>query len=235
MESRSKLNRVKNSKNYFEQHHIIPRSLGGSNRPDNLVLLTAREHFIAHLLLPRFLKGKDKKSMLFAIVMMGSTSKNKINSFLYDKIKKKFSVSMSNRIISQETRDKLSKSTKKRLAEPENNPMYGHIYSQETRDKMSDSWSDKRKKEASIRRATYNSQNYSGENNPFYGKDHSNVVKAKISKANKGKKISQSHKDAVSKALKGKIRPRGLCPNCGKTGSLANMKPYHFDNCPQIR
>jgi ssDNA-binding Zn-finger/Zn-ribbon topoisomerase 1 len=36
---------------YSENHHIIPRSLGGKDTPDNLVSLTPREHFIAHFLL----------------------------------------------------------------------------------------------------------------------------------------------------------------------------------------
>jgi len=36
---------------YFEVHHIVPSSLGGSNHPHNLVKLTFREHFIAHCLL----------------------------------------------------------------------------------------------------------------------------------------------------------------------------------------
>lgn len=38
---------------YCEKHHIIPKSEGGSNEPDNLVNLTAREHYIAHLLLDK--------------------------------------------------------------------------------------------------------------------------------------------------------------------------------------
>jgi len=38
---------------YKEVHHIIPRSEGGTDDPDNLVNLTAREHFIAHWLLHR--------------------------------------------------------------------------------------------------------------------------------------------------------------------------------------
>jgi hypothetical protein len=36
---------------YTEQHHIIPKSEGGSNENTNLVYLTAKEHFIAHKLL----------------------------------------------------------------------------------------------------------------------------------------------------------------------------------------
>ncbi len=36
---------------YTEAHHVLPKSLGGTNDRSNLVQLTAREHFIAHLLL----------------------------------------------------------------------------------------------------------------------------------------------------------------------------------------
>jgi hypothetical protein len=38
---------------YVERHHIIPRSLGGSDKECNIVALTAREHFICHLLLTK--------------------------------------------------------------------------------------------------------------------------------------------------------------------------------------
>ena len=38
---------------YVEKHHIIPKSLGGSDNTFNIVNLTAREHFIAHLLLSK--------------------------------------------------------------------------------------------------------------------------------------------------------------------------------------
>ena len=38
---------------YTEKHHIIPKSLGGSNTKDNLVNLTARQHFICHWLLTK--------------------------------------------------------------------------------------------------------------------------------------------------------------------------------------
>jgi len=34
---------------YTEKHHIIPKSFGGSNKQNNLVRLTPKEHFIAHI------------------------------------------------------------------------------------------------------------------------------------------------------------------------------------------
>ena len=58
--------RIKNNAEYYERHHIIPKSLGGSNDPINLVYLTAREHFICHLLLTKMVTGKMKKSMDYA-------------------------------------------------------------------------------------------------------------------------------------------------------------------------
>lgn len=39
--------------NYHEIHHIIPKCMGGSNDKDNLVMLTAKEHFVCHLLLEK--------------------------------------------------------------------------------------------------------------------------------------------------------------------------------------
>jgi hypothetical protein len=61
---------------YIEKHHIIPKSLGGSDLPDNLVKLTAREHFICHLLLVKMLTGKFKHKMAFALSRMLSSSTN---------------------------------------------------------------------------------------------------------------------------------------------------------------
>ena len=41
---------------YKENHHILPKSLGGNNSKENLVALTGREHWIAHLLLHKIHK-----------------------------------------------------------------------------------------------------------------------------------------------------------------------------------
>jgi hypothetical protein len=60
-----KLDRIKEKKEgvYFERHHIVPLSLGGdksySLESDNIVLLTAREHYIAHRLLWLIYKNRE--------------------------------------------------------------------------------------------------------------------------------------------------------------------------------
>ena len=61
---------------YSEKHHIIPRSFGGLDEESNLVVLTAREHFVAHLLLTRMTTGMDKSRMFLAVRRMCHWSKH---------------------------------------------------------------------------------------------------------------------------------------------------------------
>jgi hypothetical protein len=68
---------------YTEKHHIIPHCLGGAKRKHNLVVLTAREHFVAHCLLTRCVPMKDEIRMWQAVWMMQfnpSTKKRYKNS-----------------------------------------------------------------------------------------------------------------------------------------------------------
>jgi hypothetical protein len=50
---------------YYELHHIVPRCMGGDNSFCNLVLLTAREHFISHWLLYRIYPENQKLARAF--------------------------------------------------------------------------------------------------------------------------------------------------------------------------
>lgn len=91
---------------YIERHHIIPRSIGGNNSTENLVKLTAREHFICHLLLTKMVNDNHQRKMIYAFTTMARVSSNQeryINSRLFNSIKKK-------RTHSKETRELLSKS-----------------------------------------------------------------------------------------------------------------------------
>lgn len=57
----------------FEKHHIIPRCIGGSDDKDNLVTLTYREHFVAHVLLSKI--HSDVSGLLYAAYLMSNKSK----------------------------------------------------------------------------------------------------------------------------------------------------------------
>lgn len=56
---------------YMETHHIIPKSLGGSDDINNLVNLTAKEHFTIHHLLIKMVIGRNKNKMVKAFKCMG--------------------------------------------------------------------------------------------------------------------------------------------------------------------
>lgn len=60
--------RVENDlQGYTEKHHILPRSFGGSDDPDNLVKLTPEDHFFAHLLLAKIHGGKMGSALFFML------------------------------------------------------------------------------------------------------------------------------------------------------------------------
>lgn len=66
---------------YKEKHHILPRSMGGSNFKSNLVNLTAREHFVAHLLLWRIHKNDCMAQTVF---LMCNLNGLRLNSKMYE-------------------------------------------------------------------------------------------------------------------------------------------------------
>lgn len=67
---------AKTTLGYVERHHIIPKSIGGTDSKSNLVYLTAREHFICHWLLIKMTDEEDKNKMIYALFMMKSKTKN---------------------------------------------------------------------------------------------------------------------------------------------------------------
>jgi len=99
---------------YTEMHHIIPKSLGGNNSKQNLVKLTAKEHFICHLLLT---KMTTDHAMVYAAWKMSNQvnefqQRYKINSSTYEILRKKFSKVKLGSVQSTEARKKNSESHK---------------------------------------------------------------------------------------------------------------------------
>lgn len=86
------LTRIKGDGNYYELHHIKLKSLGGTDEKENLVLLTAREHFLAHYLLAKF---NPCNQTIFAFAMMRKGLKNGkryYNSRLYEFVRKELGI-----------------------------------------------------------------------------------------------------------------------------------------------
>jgi len=137
---------------YKETHHIIPRCMGGTNEKDNLVDLTAREHFMCHLLLTRI--HPTHKGLRLAIWNMCNIKRSyqgryKPNGRLYEMIRTEYREHIKGenhpsygRKNSDEVKQKMSEIAKERF---KNNPgtFKGRSHSEETRKKLSDNMKGK--------------------------------------------------------------------------------------------
>lgn len=171
---------------YGEKHHIIPVSLGGTNEPENIIKLTAREHWICHQLLAKMVLGEDKMKMLHVCLLFKKTC---TSSKRYNQLKKQRSEAMRGRKHSEETKLKIGLAHKGRKHTAEQIAKYsqkvrGKKLSVETREKMSIAHT---------------------------GMRHLDETKLKIGQSNKGKNAgkipTQEQRDKISKANKGKAKP----------------------------
>lgn len=207
-----------NSKNYHETHHIIPKSLEGKDDILNLVILTAREHFLCHYLLCKFVKNQSKYKMLHAFNLMSNVKskeqKRYVNSRLYESLKSQISEAAS--IRQKEFSNSLSSSERKKLfgSSGKKNGMFG--------------------------------TSRTGKNNPFFGKKHSSKTKNKLSElakirpnytidtiwVNNGKNNKRVKGNIPDGYSKGQLpQPHITCPHCLKSGDAGNMKQWHFNKC----
>jgi hypothetical protein len=108
---------------YTERHHIIPKSLGGNNKKENIVKLTAKEHFICHLLLVKMTENKEKAKMSYALRCLVNQQNHlqqryKITSRMYI-------------VIKSLTREAIGN-----IMKGKDNPFYGKSHSVETKQRM---------------------------------------------------------------------------------------------------
>lgn len=78
-ENRKKLKKTDDKYVYYENHHILPKCLGGGEEKENKVLLTAREHYICHKLLTYIYTNNRKIILAFHYMMCGNKIKEYIN------------------------------------------------------------------------------------------------------------------------------------------------------------
>jgi hypothetical protein len=113
---------------YFERHHIVPKSVGGDNSKENLVLLTPKEHFVCHHLLCFIYP--DSKSLKFAFWSMCNQLKGdlkrdyKVSSRTYEEAKLKFKEVNSSLHKGKKLSEEHLLKIKNRMLS-ENNPMKG--------------------------------------------------------------------------------------------------------------
>jgi len=142
---------------YVERHHVVPTALNGKNEPGNLVQLTAREHYLAHLILAKIHGGP----MWRAFYLMSNRMSRK-GSRLYEMARLEFSLSQTGDLHPMRRLPILAENHRK-FMKGENNPA--------------------RREEVRAKMRIVNR----GENNPmfgkgggFKGKKHTDETKAKI-------------------------------------------------------
>ena len=202
------LRRVKPSV-YTEIHHIIPKSLGGSNKADNLVVLTAREHFICHMLLTKMVGGRSKFKMIFALNMMSVANdgqyRHQFTSYQYAYIRKHI------QIVVRKT------SSERRWVNKIN--IVKNIHVDELSAHIDDGWSrgrKQKKEKVSTPRKSTKGKTYE----EMYGHDNAMRMKEDRSNALKGRTFSDETKKLWSTNRKG--------TNSG--GSNVNAVPVTIDN-----
>jgi hypothetical protein len=236
-------NRIRLSKNnsnyvYYENHHIVPKCLGGTDEKENKVLLTAREHYICHKLLTYIYINNYK--IISAFHRMTFDRKNRkvsLRDYEYAKLIK------NNTPLPIETIEKMR--IMKLNFIPWNKNLK-NCFSEISRKKMSDSRKGIKHSEERNNRKSQRMK----------GIKKSEDAKQNMREAQRNKKLSEEHKQHLREANLGKIspkkgikiskeiiekikytlknKPKLICPVCKKIIDSNNYKKYkHGDNCKQ--
>ncbi len=232
----------RNLDGYTETHHIIPQSLGGTNDKDNLVELTAREHFICHWLLVKMTEGNDRVKMLYAL--QGMKAENEFQHRYHTKITAR--VYEKYRIEHAENHSKIMKG---RPAWNKGRKLEGEELEQQ-RERIRNRKIDPVKQAEGQRKRI----------EKVKGQKRTEETKKLMSIKGKGKvkgPMSEEQKKIRSEKLKGKKKPAGFaekaakrmkeefainnpnrrpelqktCIHCGKVVGPSNYTRWHGDNC----
>jgi len=222
----------------FERHHIRPRSMGGTDDRENIAFITPREHFICHWLLIKMTTGEDHYKMLNALRMMRAENpgqkryKTKITARVYESLKVEYSQLQSERI------------------RGEKNPMWGKTHTEEARRAIREKNTGKKLTEDQIarqvaaqtgrKRAPFSeewrakmAESKRGEKNNRYGVTLSEETKELIRAKATGRKQSEETIRKKADAIRGRAKPKMLCPHCEQMIAVNTYPRWHGDNCHQ--
>ena len=192
---------------YYETHHIIPKSFGGTNDSKNLVLLTGSEHYLCHCYLPLFTKGTYKDKMLYAwnfIKIPETTSGHNAdlleNSKIYEILKTEHAKAVSRQFSDIPKTDEIKQAISEANSGKKNG-MYGKKHSDKVKEKISNA-SKKRQSKENIKIITC---------------PHCNKIGAE-------NVMKRWHFDNCGKIF---VPKSFVCPKCGKKGNISAMKQHH--------
>lgn len=220
---------------YTEKHHIIPKSMGGTNNADNLVRLSAKEHFVCHLLLTKMLDGPLKSKAVKAAKMMAKVfgpgqQRYKVTGRIYEYLK-------SQKVeISSSTRERMAISQKSRFVHSPGT-FKDKKHTEQTLQKLRRPKTEAQKlKQSQTMKGRFKGKVPHNKNRTFeelYG-TRADEIKSKIRRvgANNGfygKKHTEEQRQ--KKRLEKLNSPRQQCPHCSKIMDPMNYSRWHGDKC----
>lgn len=119
-----KENRKKGQGTYYEAHHVVPKCMGGEGRAEqwrthpNIVILTAREHFLCHWLLCRIYPNNKKLAHAFWFMTKQKSENQERN---YTISSRTYAEAVSNLKFTEEHKEKIRRTRvgKKTLVHPD--------------------------------------------------------------------------------------------------------------------
>lgn len=140
--------RLLESETYTELHHIVPRSIGGSDESSNLVALLPEEHLIAHLLLCK-MHPQCSKLLYAANMMTGLKRGIRKTNKKYGWVRRRFSDDQrgKHQVVTEETKQKMREGWKKKYAEGFTHNLIGTKWTEDRRLKSKAYWESRPKVE----------------------------------------------------------------------------------------
>lgn len=221
---------------YFEKHHILPKSLFPQYEfdPDNLISLSGANHFRAHVLLAAAFGGKMHLAVLWMKHCQNGDFNINIDADEYERLKINRSEAMS-KIMTEawknndERREALSErmlltwadedARAKRIANmkiAQNKPSTKAFTAQRFAEMRADD---------EMRERMLKAQRLAMQTEEYRDKHRQNQLKRM--------------KDPILRAKcgwnRGTAMPMRTCPHCGFVGNNANFRNRHLDNCRTIK
>jgi len=231
--TRKLLNREKYKGIYYEDHHIIMLSMGGDDTKDNRVLLTAKEHYIAHYLLWKIHRNNKSVYAFFRMCQDANKTNLRISARTYEEIRIECAKISSENLKSMWNDPKM----RNKLSISNSIKNKGRIHTEQSRKNMSEAHKgikqsqesiDKRRIKMIGRKRTDETKRKLGLN--FKGKKHTDKSKEKMSQSAKNRKLSDETKKEMSiKMSIDKKKPR----RCYKLTSPNNIE-YVFVGCKSL-
>lgn len=187
---------------YGENHHIVPKCLGGSNRKSNIARLTAKEHWLSHLLLVEIYPKEPKLKLavrMMTIKGLNQERKQITSGKQFERVRVEAATAhselltgVSRKPFTQEHRENISKAKQGKPG-----PNKGRTFTEEHRRNI----------------GVASKGRISGDKNPMRKKEVLDKHPGLFSNGNNPSKIKTE------------------CPYCGTLSGKGNYSRWHGDNC----